>query len=481
MDASGEETSTDEYRRQIYPLMIPNYINRGKLIIKHLAEKPMKNIITLILLLSTMTACTSASTVVKTPQITSSNSVIIQPTETITLLTNTLNPTETALPTVTATPVINVVMQELQVIKELPEGTEITGCPVLLSVFIDDSPSEVRTEQVHIVDVTTGNERTLAPEGLSAENPFVSPDGNWIAYEIAPGWPTVVPNIDDYPDVWTDRLLVVEDTNGNEIFRTPFREGWGSISQWFNQAIGVRRAIIGAWSSASTIMLTIDPFSGVITDLPPDPDDLYNLINAYYAPPLGWVVYDPTLTRRAYPTVHDGLVLENMETLERIGNYQVSDDSPPRWSPDGQWFVIDKLKFNGSDYYDDELFLISRDGEESQLTHFSSDYPSVERITHYVWSPDGTKIAFLVQLQPDLRVNPNLAVIDVTTKKVTIYDIQSSFYSDTDPVWSLNGQQILITVPYGDQEANVGLVDLNENWIIEIAENKIPKGWLNTP
>ena len=117
----------------------------------------------------------------------------------------------------------------------------------------------------------------------------------------------------------------------------------------------------------------------------------------------------------------------------RLTRNTVSQDTLPRWSPDGKRiaFIRQMIKFA---QHTDELFVMNADGTDLQrLTHdkVSDSYPS--------WSPDGKKIAFRSQRSGDSEVH----VIDLETLAVTRLTGVEGELGSTAPDWSPDGTQIV--------------------------------------
>ncbi|MDE0086775.1 MAG: hypothetical protein OXU23_13740 [Candidatus Poribacteria bacterium] len=117
----------------------------------------------------------------------------------------------------------------------------------------------------------------------------------------------------------------------------------------------------------------------------------------------------------------------------RLTRNTVSQDTLPRWSPDGKRiaFIRQMIKFA---QHTDELFVMNADGTDLQrLTHdkISDSYPS--------WSPDGKKIAFRSQRSGDSEVH----VIDLETLAVTRLTGVEGEHGSTAPDWSPDGTQIV--------------------------------------
>lgn len=75
----------------------------------------------------------------------------------------------------------------------------------------------------------------------------------------------------------------------------------------------------------------------------------------------------------------------------------------------------------------------------------------------------------------------NLAVLDLATAEVKVLSIESSYNGPPTPIWSPNANQLLVGVSSEDGERTL-LVDLTQQWVVQIAKDRIPVGWLvNNP
>lgn len=161
----------------------------------------------------------------------------------------------------------------------------------------------------------------------------------------------------------------------------------------------------------------------------------------------------------------------------------------PEWSPDGSRFA---MVITNGELEQSDIFIVTEDGHETQLTHLAEMYPSVQEITieNMKWSPDGQAIAFSVHLQDDLHQTdrPILMTVDVTTQLVTDYCIVALRF-----LWSPNSQQLVLASPTDNQEysdftnqegtppINSVVVDVVREIAARVAENMEPIGWMIFP
>ena len=226
----------------------------------------------------------------------------------------------------------------------------------------------------------------------------------------------------------------------------------------------------------------LNPFTDEIKDLPKYSD-------VYLLDTLNWdttsrLLYNPSFDRVAYPTVvngapgiklvdpSDGSTVIQLPTLWNFGDY-------PTWSLDGKWLAYIATT-NQENSYQDEIFLLSAEGETRQLTHFSDNY-TFTKIYFPSWSLDGRYIAFWVMNsnEEDSFESTHLAVVDTMTGSVKDFCSRGDFgYGLMRPVWSPDNQFVLVQM---DNLGNGEHLEL----IIELASQKVYQvkdaraiGWL---
>lgn len=256
-------------------------------------------------------------------------------------------------------------------------------------------------------------------------------------------------------------------------------------------------------------LVILDYKTGDSRELTPNFPGIYNL----YPPIDRWenfrfseAIYDPLLEFVIYPKMlphMDALVLWDVKEERQVVNFIGFDfyGTEPKWSPDGQTFVLAKYPGNSSTYlpefnFKQELFKAFKDGMSTQLTHLTDEYSDV-RIGQFSWSPNGSYIAFwllvpAIDYADTTRVPsdklPHLAILDMETLEVTNYCIADGSFGITDlgdpyfnepeaPIWSPDSKKIAI------QSANepggaVVIVDIAKNESYEISDAGFPIGWL---
>jgi hypothetical protein len=188
------------------------------------------------------------------------------------------------------------------------------------------------------------------------------------------------------------------------------------------------------------------------------------------------------------------LVLWDLENDQEVARIEANQESSfPWWSPDGNYFLTDmKWRSAVGESASEipsgtELVRINTLGEVERLTYLTTNWYAVEK--DYVWSPDGTKIAFSLYLfenQEDVskwwkqEYVPQLAVLDLETSDITHYCLP--VYGR--PIWSEDGKFIALGGKPSDEPTaldtdRVYVISLDQNIAMEISDvNNSPKGWM---
>lgn len=371
------------------------------------------------------------------------------------------------LPTITPTvpPEVHLIFQCLEIAPNLPAGGNVKGTLVLTPAY------PYNNARTYLWNMETSEKHLWLNEPVL--DYITSPNGRWLAF-----WGN---KSQQGNGLW----LTIVTADGKEQKVIKMEEGWGHLALWLDNQRLLIRNVGEIYKSTDTARLVLNPFTGERQELPPDPLDIYNLYPVPQWQGLGMSSYDPGLTRRVYPNIDYDLVLEDLQTHQVLVHFLVPIfDAIPRWSPDGQSFVITKAtRYNpGPDSY--ELFNISRDGEVSQLTHLADHYENAY-IASYHWSPDGQYIAFWLAANPENDHQVNLAVLDIKTLDMVVYCITSNYKGTTPPnlFWSPNSQQLVMDVTDENEEnpVRVVIVDIVHGWAAQIAEDVLPVGWMINP
>jgi hypothetical protein len=289
---------------------------------------------------------------------------------------------------------------------------------------------------------------------------------------------------------------------------------WSGIVGWLDN----EKILIDNEKKTDTSLAT--PVSVIALNINTGSIDEYspNYPNIYKSDPLlTWgryafnqTVYDPSMNFVVYPDKDGNLIFWDRQQKREITRLVSASGFGygPRWSDDGTKFVSDVYVgkmippkqpwFDPEKLWQEELFVVTRDGVATQLTYLSKDYSDVD-LGPYSWSPDGQYIAFWVRVKPDqlpdLPVGVDwvrrLAILNIQTKKVSFYCIQGDIngqnpnggkYSrmSEPPIWSPQGDKLLIDARNGNDGNFAIIVDPFNNKAAKVAEGLIPVGWLNS-
>lgn len=319
------------------------------------------------------------------------------------------------------------------------------------------------------------------------ENPVffaVSPDGHWLAFKQF--------TLDDQgQDVVAETLKITSGDPGDEI-SIAWQPSWADIVGWLNNHL----LMFSSFEDSPVKYQLLDPFSMESQHIPAEFHDLETLYKipsweglegASLSPDMSHVI-----TARLSPeTIQPGnirgyeYVLREVESDLVLSTLPAYDDffKTPKWSSDGQQAIIAALINPDDRLY--ELYRIRKDGEIEQLTHLSAYFEAVH-ITSYSWSPDGRYVAFWMVAGPGDFHDERLSVLDVVTGRVTDLCIYGNFGGpphigeiSLPPVWSPNSQQLAVETRYAENDTSqVILVDLVQEYAVQVAENLRPRGWL---
>ena len=213
-------------------------------------------------------------------------------------------------------------------------------------------------------------------------------------------------------------------------------------------------------------------------------DDMFRLRNVgdpQLSPDGDWVAYTVSQANekddRSY--THISMVRFDGSVSVQLTGRAKESESEPRFSPDGRYIAF--LSSRADEKKHDALWLLNRAGGEAQkITDLKSD------IVDYAWSPDGTRIALVVEdedkdkdTSDDKDKTPKPIVIDrfrfmqdvvgyLTNKRdhLTLLDVAthaltpltSGPYSEGMPAWSPDGRSIAFV---SKRHANA---DRDNNW-----------------
>jgi hypothetical protein len=435
----------------------------------------------LLLVMITISGCSKPETVP------TSNSSIMTPT-TSTLFIPTSKPTATLAPkpTPSSIPTLSRPTATIPVTSPLAGFLNYKPITITTSLPVDAHPAGTlilwggNGKNSYRLDFTPYKEQDFLPYASCLST---SPDGKWLTY------------CQDFPDRSAERWLTVESANGQEMKKVRIEKDWDvfTILSWLdNQRLVFNlRKDTGNYASIRPVIV-LDPFLGKQQELDTDYPDLrpsgsgpagmnFDFVRStvVYHPSLNLVVYPQTIPPDGFFVVlwdrQSKKALAKLRDYGGFGHY-------PIWYPDGEQFVIAAIPQSGVNRNNireskEELFLVSREGQIQQLTHFAGSFDRVKTWEGNL-SPDGKRLAFWLDTKPDLcGAGPDLAVLEMETRKVTSFCISSVYGETLPPVWSPDGKYIVVeSFERGDLRAI--LVDIEQAWAAQIAEDAVPVGWL---
>lgn len=299
-----------------------------------------------------------------------------------------------------------------------------------------------------------------------------SPDKTKIVYQL-------------YNSFTKRTYLVIDDINFEKKIISLWKDEWDSILGWADTS----NIIISKITHKSELdiyekppeLILFDLNTQIETTITPDFPNIYDWSPLPFWNGYQGVVYDKEFTRAVYMRWLEesgGSVaysLWDMNKQEELINFLIVEYPTPLWSPDSSQFIITKV-INVDNINDEELVSVTRDGEMKQLTYLSSQNPDKE-ILSYSWSPNGRFIGLLISKSGQNKAF--ITIFDTETSIVRDYCIsgldKENFFK---PLWSPNGNQMLVQVWDTIDRSRVILIDIVNNYAVKIAEDYEPFAWL---
>jgi hypothetical protein len=259
-----------------------------------------------------------------------------------------------------------------------------------------------------------------------------------------------------------DTNVTVLSNQGQEVGKIPLPGDW-TLFDWLDKdQLMIRRYRTRGEEQG---MFAINPFTGERQDLPFDFPDFYSQV------PLdswgAYTVFNPILTRVVYPhiTGRERLaILWDLQSSKEIT--RIPEPYWMVWSPDGSKLAY--LEENG-DFPDiwEEIYLINREGEVSRATYFQEHFDRYS-IHKPVWSPDGRYIAFWLQTwfyDPDhTDRSANLVILDILTSQLMFYCLQADpntrrGYPGDDALFGYQYEQVTSAPPIWSPDSQFLLIE----------------------
>lgn len=341
----------------------------------------------------------------------------------------------------------------------------------------------------YFMDMASGSRAQVTKPGENLDDFSVSPDNRWIAYHYF---------LLDQKDNYLNNNLVVADSN-NRIQKTfQWEDTWGPLN-WLNAQHLMIQIIKPGKEGKEYSFLELDPFTNEREYFKPDLPGMYDVVPRLNWDGWGVTAYDPSRTRVAYLQGEVSgpyhYVLWDLEQQEPVTGIQVIGQFHvvPRWSPDGETFAFAPSLYAVLEAYPHyEILGVDREGTITQLTNLTDQYPWVY-ISDLTWSPDGDSIAFWYSYWQDEKPGiyatgtRYLAVVDIADGLVTDFcipgekDASMGVSKYPRPMWSPDGNQIVVQSQITEDAFRTVLVDLRQERAFQIAEDLEPVGWLRSP
>jgi hypothetical protein len=298
----------------------------------------------------------------------------------------------------------------------------------------------------------------------------VSPDHRWLAY---------IDHIQQDPFLQMHVISV----NGEDQTIAAWQPDMGWIVEWLDNE---RLLLAPEFTDAQYYgtMNMWNPFTGELQTLQPvlPTSILWEYIRWYPFLEIPIVMYDSTLTRGVYLDTDGLFILFDVKEQQIIWENRPRNlMNRPAWRLDGSQFAI-AMSYTYWPEEQDEIYLVDREGVETQVTHLSDALNVQEVIAGKMnWSPDETRIAFWLTVGDGENRIVHLAVMDVLTGEVVDYCIPGA--NLLYPIWSPISQQIaVLSIPdVNENIADTVILDLQSEQAFKIADGMVPIGWMIEP
>jgi len=270
-----------------------------------------------------------------------------------------------------------------------------------------------------------------------------------------------------------ENQLMIIDAAGKQIAVRDWSPDWLGW-RWLND----QQLVTGYTQRVDGTRIVIDPMTGDMQTLTPSFPNVYRL-EPFHLSPL--VEYDTGLTRVVY--LRDGLTfaLWDIQSDSVLWESMTSDPTIPKWSPDSERVAVALAKQAA---WQSELYTIDRNGQETQLTRYSSEFP-VNLIPELAWSPNGRYIAFWSDHRESIGQDPvnRVTLVDTMTGQLVDYCLMTYETNPHRPIWSPDSNQFIVTLTAETDLSirNAILIDVATNRAYQLSVGMLPIAWLVNP
>ncbi len=278
-------------------------------------------------------------------------------------------------------------------------------------------------------------------------------------------------------------LISTESNEGAVIEKTTVLKEKAGFSGWINNTT----LAFQVGGHQLTSLITIDYLTGSKQEIKPEYPDIYDN-DPWDWYPWGRTIYNADMQYVVYPVIRNGepyqYVLWDIRQGKEVSSLESGHASyVPKWSPNGKQFAVGLNDF----------FMMDLDGKQTLITNIGALYPESEKFLRaWNWSPDSQKIAFWLDLYPKgdtlhgNLIEERLMVLDISTRELNDFcvlgdqikiDTGNANYSPA-PIWSPDGNALLIENRDGLDESSLVIIDLKQNRASVIGKNLYPIEWM---
>lgn len=394
-------------------------------------------------------------------------------------------------------------------------STPIEATPTIRpSISTECLPSPIAMSQpigqnIIFIDTATARPKLFSEENLSL--PRNTESFAVTSYSVSPDYRKLAYFESLNPSLSVSNLVILEP--GMDPVIISDNGNWIGVASWLDDdhiLLEKEAEVQDGYALTPVPLVVLDYKTGASYELVPDflgIDSVNSFIPGWKNFSFSKAKYSPLLEYVVYPKMspYEALVLWDLKAGHQITNLTGFEfyGVEPKWSPDGQSFVVAKYPVHSTAYLQDfktkqELFRITTGGVVEQLTHIT-DFYTVVQIDQFSWSPDGKYIAFWL-LAPEIEYAnssqipsdrlPRLAILDLGSLAVTNYCIAGGWFGTTDlgdpffnfpdaPIWSPDSARLAVQSAT-DGGGAVVVIDIREKIAYQITDAGYPIGWLTS-